>query len=154
MINVTDKHVKAIKRFNSKLKTIEAEIKQRGLEESQIAINRMSIQEHDISGYELDVEISMHSKNKEPVATWFKDLKPLYLLDDKKKYNCNIDDGVNYNSTTNIYENDKLHKQKHCWLLHSLYHDIGLPFENILNIEYIWFDIKIKYQYVRRVDDF
>ena len=50
--------------------------------------------------------------------------------------------------TLNLYDNNKLHKQKNCWLLHSLYHDIGLSFDSILNIEYIWFDIKVKYQYV------
>jgi len=145
---ITQEQVKAIGIFNSKLTTIETSIKQRGLEESQRAINKMLTQEYNISGYELDVEISMHSKNKELICRWYKDLKPLYLLDDIEELNCNIDDGINHNSTFNFYNNKKLHKQKHCWLLHSLYHEIGVSFENILNIEYIWFDIKVKYQYV------
>ena len=148
---ITNEQVKAIGVFNSKLVTIETSIKQRGLEESQRAINKMLTQEYNITGYELDVEISMHSKSKELICRWYKDLKPLYLLDDTEQHNCNIDDGINYNSTLNIYDNNKLHKQKHCWLLHSLYHDIGVSFENILNIEYIWFDIKVKYQYVENL---
>ncbi len=145
---ITQEQVKAIGIFNSKLKTIETSIKQRGLEESQRAINKILTQEYNISGYELDVEISMHSKSKELICRWYKDLKPLYLLDNTEQHNCNIDDGINHNSTLAIYDNNKLHKQKHCWLLYSLYHDIGVSFENILNIEYIWFDIKVKYQYV------
>jgi len=145
---ITQEQVKAIGILNSKLATIETAIKQRGLEESQRAINKMLIQEHNISGYELDVEISMHSKSKELICRWYKDLKPLYLLDDTEKHNCNIDDEINYNSTLSMYHNKKLHNQKHCWLLYSLYHEIGVSFENILNIEYVWFDIKVKYQYV------
>ena len=145
---ITQEQVKAIGIFNSKLRTIEASIKQRGLEESQRAINKILTQEHNISGYELDVEISMHSKSKELICRWYKDLKPLYLLDDTEQHNCNIDDAKNYNSTLDIYKHKKLNNQKHCWLLYSLYHEIGVSFENILNIEYIWFDIKVKYQYV------
>ncbi len=145
---ITQEQVKAICIFNSKLATIETSIKQRGLEESQRAIEKMLTQEHNINGYELDVEISMHSKSKELLCRWHKDLKPLYLLDNAEQYNCNIADNINYNSTPNLYDNKKLHNQKHCWLLHSLYHEIGVSFENILNIEYIWFDIKVKYQYV------
>ena len=148
---VTNEQVKAIAKLNSNLKIIEANIKARGLEESQRAISKMLIQENGICGYELDVEISMHSKSKELICRWYKDLKSLYLLDDVKQYNCNIADGINYNSTANIYDNKKLHHQKHCWLLHSLYHDIGLSFCNILNIEYVWFDIKVKYQYVENL---
>lgn len=148
MQKITQEQVKAIGILNSKLKTIETSIKQLGLDESQRAINKMLIKEHNISGYELNVEISTHSKSKELICRWYKDLKSLYLLDDIEQHNCNIDDGVNYNSTLNIYDNNKLHNQKHCWLLHSLYHDVGVSFENILNIEYVWFDIKVKYQYV------
>nr|WP_275758996.1 hypothetical protein [Sulfurimonas sp. SAG-AH-194-C21] len=36
-------------------------------------------QEHNISGYKLDIEISIHSKSKELIYRWYKDLKPLYL---------------------------------------------------------------------------
>ena len=148
MASITHEQVKAIGLLNSKLVAIEASIKQRGLEESQIAINKMLTQEHKISGYELEVEISMHSKSKELICRWYKDLKPLFLLENDEKYNCHIGDEINYNSTLKLYDNKKLHHQKHCWLLHSLYHEIGVSFENILNIEYLWFDIKVKYQYV------
>ena len=145
---ITQEQVKAIGTLNSKLRLIEAYIKNRGLEESQKKKKKMLTKEHNIGGYELDVEISMHSKSKELICMWYKDLKPLYLLDNTEQHNCKIADNINYNSTLNLYDNNKLHKQKHCWLLHSLYHDIGLSFENILNIEYIWFNIKVKYQYV------
>jgi len=145
---ITDEQVKAIGILNNKLKTIETSIKLRGLEESQRAINKTLTQEHNINGYELDVEISMHSKSKELICRWYKDLKPLYLLDNMEEHNCKIANDLNYNATLYLYDNKKLHKQKHCWLLHALYHDIGVSFENILNIEYIWFDIKVKYQYV------
>jgi len=145
---MTNDQAKAIEIFNSKLATIEASIKQRGLEENQRAINKILTHEHNISDYELDVEISIHSKSKDPICRCYKDLKPLYLLDDVEEYNCNIDYKVNYNSTLNRYHNTTiLNNQKHCWLLYSLYHDMGVSFENILNIEYICFNIKVKYQY-------
>ena len=145
---ITHEQVKAIGILNDKLRLLEASIKNRGLEESQRAIEKVLTQEHNINGYELDVEISVHSKSKELICRWYKELKPLYLLDDDQQYNCKIADNLNYNSTLHLCHNNKLHKQKHCWLLHSLYHEIGLSFENILNIEYVWFDIKVKYQYV------
>jgi len=151
MIDTTNEQVKAIGIFNSKLKSIESSIKLRGLDESERAINKMLTQEYGINGYELDVEISMHSKSKELICRWYKDLKPLYLLDNTEEHNCKIANGVNYNSTSNICKNNKLNNQKHCWLLHSLYQDIGLSFSDILNIEYIWFDIKVKYQYVENL---
>ena len=145
---ITEEQVKAVEIFNSKLKSIETSIRQRGSEESQRAINKMLTQEDGVSGYELDVEVSMHSKSKELICRWYKDLKPLYLLDNIQECHCSIANGINYNSTVTLYDNKKLHKQKHCWLLYSLYNDIGLSLTNILNIEYVWFDIKVKYQYV------
>ena len=151
MKTITHEEVKAIGILNNKLRLLEASIKNRGLEESQRAIEKVLTQEHNINGYELDVEISMHSKSKELICRWYKDLKPLYLLDNEQQYNCKLANSVNYNATLNLYDNNKLHQQKHCWLLHSLYHEIGLSFENILNIEYVWFDIKVKYQYVENL---
>ena len=148
MYIITEEQVKAIGILNNKLKIIESSIKQRGSVESQRAISKVLTQEGNISGYELDVEVSMHSKGKELICRWYKDLKPLYLLDNIQEHQCNIANGINYNSTVPSYNNKKLHKQKHCWLLYSLYNDIGLSLTNILNIEYIWFDIKVKYQYV------
>ncbi|MEA1919893.1 MAG: hypothetical protein U9N52_08645 [Campylobacterota bacterium] len=153
MIKLEDRQVKAIAMLNNRLNIIESEIKQRGLKENQRAIKKVLNQKHKISGYKLEVEISVHYKNKEPVVTWFKDLKALYMTDNIQKHNCHIGDGLNHNTTMSICDNLKLHNQTHCWLLHSLYHHIGLSFENILNIDYLWYDIKITYQYVRRVYD-
>ena len=152
MIKVSDEQAQAIEMFNNKLKAIESEIKQRGLEENQRVIKKMLTKENGITDYELNVEICMYREDdEEEVATWTESLKRLYLLDDGKNCYCNIDDNENHNVTTAIYDNKTLHKQKHCWLLHSLYDDIGLSFENILNIDCIWFDINVKYQYARNV---
>ena len=70
MIDTTNEQVKAIGIFNSKLKSIESSIKLRGLDESQRAINKMLTQEYGINGYELDVEISMHSKSKVHISLY------------------------------------------------------------------------------------
>ena len=40
-----------------------------------------------------------------------------------------------------------LHGQKHCWLLHLLYDDLGLKWNEILKINWLWLDFVLYYQY-------
>lgn len=146
---ITDEQVKAFGILNNKLQIIEMSIKQRGLEENQRAINKTLTQGHNIKDYELEVEINMYSKNRQLICRWKEDLKPLYLLDEG--CTCNIGDEKNYNSVLEIYPASNFHKQKHCWLLSSLYSGNKVSLENILNIQYIGFDIQVKYQYGKTI---
>lgn len=58
-----------------------------------------------------------------------------------------IDDNNCHNVTSSIQKNKELNTQKHCWLLHSLYDNYFLSWDDIFKIDSVYFDVKIQYEY-------
>ena len=58
-----------------------------------------------------------------------------------------INDKQCHNVTRGLIDNKAINTQKHCWLLHRLYDDFYVGWKNILRIDRMYFEIKVKYQY-------
>lgn len=137
-----DATVKQIANLNSKLKKIEKRVYELAKKEHQRVLKRVLEKEDGIVDYELHVEIVFYFKEEE-IATYEEYMKPNFLLDRKS----NLDDKQNHNVTSTLYPHPLLNAQKHCWLLHHLYDDVLLSWEQITNIDYLAIDIQVSYQY-------
>ena len=58
-----------------------------------------------------------------------------------------INDKNDWNVMVGRSNNKKLDKQKHCWLLHQLYDNHFVSWENILRIDRVWFEIVTEQEY-------
>jgi hypothetical protein len=106
-----------------------------------------------ISDYEIEFRVSLFAENKynnvqelqgdsffqyEPTLGFIKfDENNPQLKDDKKDWLFN----VNHNEHTDTFEG-----QHHCWLLHELYHHTYLSWQDIIDIEEVWFEVILKVQ--------
>jgi hypothetical protein len=137
-----ENHIKNIARLNSKLKKIEKRVYELAKKEHQRVLKRVLEKEDCIVDYELHVKIVFYSKEEE-MATYEEYLKPNFLLDKK----TNLNDNQNHNVTSTLYPHPLLNAQKHCWLLHHLYDNVLLPWEQILSIDTLCVDVEVSYQY-------
>lgn len=134
--------VKDIARLNSKLKRVEKRVYELAKKEHQRVLKKVLEREDGIVDYELHVKIVFYS-NEEEITTYEEYLKPNFLLDRK----TNLNDNQNHNVTSTLYPHPLLNAQKHCWLLHHLYDDILMPWEQILKVDTLFVDIDVSYQY-------
>lgn len=95
----------------------------------------------DIDDYEIDSNICFCIGCDE-VVSWNEDMK-FALKNFKKQDYWGIADEKDHNTATEHL----LRFQKHCWFLHRLYDDFLLSWDKICQIDNIWFEIVIWYQY-------
>jgi hypothetical protein len=131
-----------IAKLNSRLRKVEKRVYELAKKEHQRVLKRVLEKEDGIIDYELHVRIVFYS-NEEEIATYEEYLKPNFLLDRKS----NLNDNQNHNVSSTLYPHPLLNAQKHCWLLHHLYDDVLLPWEQILSIDILFVDIDVSYQY-------
>lgn len=145
--------IKQLATLNNKLKKIEEQIYSICIEENQIALEKILRKENGILDYELEVhyffyrETFIKKANEEDteqlLANWVDNIKPVLLKD--KRWGIHDD---NCHNTTSIWQKNKdLNSQKHCSLLHSLYDHFNLEWHNIFQIDRVYFDIVIHYEY-------
>ena len=92
--------------------------------------------------YELDV-IFEFCAGEEEIASWFENIRSVLEEDWRKKLNWGLASGADHNAALD----PSLHGQKHCWLLHLLYDDLGMRWEKILKIDWFWADFRLYFQY-------
>lgn len=146
MQKLTDKKIKNIEKLNKKLVKIEKKIFDLVYIQNAITQKKLLGKEDDITDFELQVDIVMYSDEKE-IANWTEYFKSSFL----HKRIHQINDGKDHNVTSCCWKNIELNAQHHCWLLHSLYDDQLVEWNDILKINLVWFDINIRYQYSNAV---
>lgn len=141
--------IKKLAKLNEQLALVEVDIYNRAKEQSEIAIKKLLEKENAIYDYELEIYISFYYPHHqgEPFLYWNECTKGHFLND----RHWQIDDKENHNVTSGRWKNKELSAQQHCWLLHRLYDDFNIPWDDILNIENVSFDVKICYQYERDI---
>ena len=113
--------------LNKKLISIEKEIDELVKKEKEF------LKSKNLTDYEIYVDIGFFIGDYEIVS--FKE---------SVKYFSNFNDNQNHNTS-------KFTNQHHCWLLHRLYDDFLISWEDILKIDYVWFDVVVKNQYKRKI---
>jgi len=131
----TDK-VARIEKLNRKLEKLEYKL----IDLGKTYLEEVKSQKPD--DYELEVVFEFCAEEKE-IASWFEDLR--IRLEDE--YIRKLDWGLGSGADHNTALDPSLHGQKHCWLLHLLYDDIGVPWEEILKIDWFWAGFCLYFQY-------
>lgn len=139
---LNEKTVETIAKLNKKLKTVEQRAHELAKHEHQSILKRVLEKENGICDYELEIVFAFFN-GEEEIVLHTEYMKPHFLLDKPK----NLNDKQNHNVTSNIFPNQKLNAQKHCWLLHVLYDDLLISWQDIVKIDEVWFDINISLQY-------
>ena len=134
--------VQKIERLNRQLTRMEEKIYHLANLENLNALKKLHQNDENITDYELEVELSFYVDDDE-LASWKEMMKSHFIYD----RHCNINDKGNHNVTSATINNRTLNEQKHCWLLHSLYDDCGVLWEDILHINCVCFDVNVSYQY-------
>jgi len=109
-----------------------------------------------ISDYEIDFNLSLYAENK------YKDIEDLqgnsffefrptigyYKYDKDKIFENEKHKEWLLNTNHNEYENTghPLKNQHHCWLLHELYDHTYLSWQDIVDIEEVWFEVILTVQ--------
>lgn len=145
MRKFTSLEIKKIEKLNTQLSLVEENMYRQSKLQNQIALKSLLEKEDDIIDYELEIDISIFTSDndEEPIISWSEYIKQHFLNDN----HSNINDKENHNVTSCCWENKALNNQKHCWILHSLYDDYNVSWDNILKINNIWFDVNIRLQY-------
>jgi hypothetical protein len=134
--------VNQIAKLNSRLRKVEKRVYELAKKEHQRVLKRVLEKEDGIIDYELNVKIFFYS-DEEEITSYEEYLKPNFLLDRKS----NLADNQNHNVTSTLYPYPLLNAQKHCWLLHHLYDDVLLSWEQILSIDSLYIDLDVSFQY-------
>ena len=134
---------KRLENLNNRLTSLEKNIYNRAKEQNQVALKKLLDREDGIYDYEIEVEISFYIQEDELIS-WHEMCKA-YFLDDT--HHWNINDKKNHNTASCCWKHTELNAQNHCWLLHRLYDDFGISWNDIVKIETICFDVDVRYQY-------
>ena len=136
--------------FNDKLKLFEEKIYNAVIEQSRIALQKISKKGNNIVDYALEVTIYIYGEkymideaDEHILANYSPSIKPLFLKD---KWSGIYDDEC-HNTTSAVQKNKELNSQKHCWLLHSLYDIYCISWKDMAKIDTICYDIEISYEY-------
>lgn len=132
--------VEALGRLNEYLAEIERRILNLGLE---FKAEILALEPHD---WELDVTYE-YTLGDEHKASWIEFLKSDLegWQNRKNKEYCGLADGEDHN-VSRAYVSG-LERQKHCYLLHQLYDDFHLRWDEILSLEWIWLDFELWAQF-------
>ncbi|MBE0490626.1 MAG: hypothetical protein IBX44_00065 [Sulfurospirillum sp.] len=133
-----DKTVRDIAKLNTKLKKVEKRVYALAKKEHQKVLKRVLEKEDGIVDYELHVNMVFYSKEEE-ITAYEEYFKPNFLLDRSSNFN----DNQNHNVSSALYPHLVLNAQKHCWLLHHLYDDVMLSWQQILSVDEIAIDIDV-----------
>ncbi len=145
MQKLTNKDIKKIKKLNQQLVKIEKRIDKLVKKEYKQIQKKLINKKDKMTDWEFEVEIDFYN-NEKNVHTLYESYKSNF----KRNVPNYINNGENHN-VASIYNNDKLTKQHHCWLLHSLYDDSTLTWKKIFKIDSIWIDIKPIFQYNNKI---
>ena len=153
----SDEEVQKIDELNNKLIAIEEEIYI--LAEVEYKRTKQKLQENAYKGmfdHELELELLFYTTQEEDeygdpkeIFTW--DYECIHFKSFEEGEPFGINDKQCHNVTSSLIDNKSLNRQKHCWLLHRLYDDFNVSWENILLIDGMYFDIKVSYQYEKKV---
>ncbi len=144
---LSDLEVRKIGELNQQLIILEEEIYNLAEQEYKTVKNRISQPESTITDFELDVEI-LFLKGDDEVLVLNEYMNTAF----EGKKLTQINDKQCHNVSGSMIENKVLNTQKHCWLLHRLYDDYFIDWDVILQIDCVWFDIIIHYQYKRNIE--
>lgn len=148
MQKLTNKDVKRIEKLNQQLIKIEKKIDKLVEKEYKLIQKKLSNKKNKMTDWEFEVEIDFYNNDK-IVHTLYES----YKYNFKRDVPNYINNGDNHN-VASIYNNDKLTKQHHCWLLHSLYDDSSLTWKSVFKINHIWIDIKPIFQYDIKISSY
>jgi hypothetical protein len=145
---ISSENIQNIELFNTQLTTMEEEIYLLAQKENDIAVKKMCQKIDNITDYELELNIVFYKDKDEGELVFFTERMKSHFL---HHVHCNINDKANHNVTSATIDNRILNEQKHCWLLHRLYDDCAVSWEDILDINCVWFDVDVRYQYRRDI---
>ena len=143
----SDAMVRQVDELNNKLIAIEEEIYHLAKEAYYEAEKKLQDNTDGMTDYELDVQLVFYDKEDE-VAEWEEMLKHYFVNGRVPR----INDKQCHNVSGSLIDNEALNAQKHCWLLHSLYDDQDLTWDDVLSITDMWFGINVSYQYEKELD--
>jgi len=147
MKQLNQEEINSLDTLNNKLKNMEEKIYRVVLQENQKALEKIEKKEHNIIGYEIEVEFFIYenSESEEKLLVhWKENLKSLFVKEDK----WGLNDNRCHNTTSIFQKNELLNRQKHCYLLHNLYDHYSLNWDDIFKIDRIYFDLQIQYEYL------
>lgn len=109
-----------------------------------LAINerlQREVDNEEIHDFEIELQIDFYTVDgNEPLAQYF------HFIPAKKEHGLQIGDGENYNTFYHWIEHE-MSGEKLCWLYHALYDHIRLSREEMIQIDRVWWDINVSYQY-------
>ena len=142
-------NIQKVETLNALLTNIEQKSYEIAKRENQKVLKKLLDKEDDICEYELDLNFIFLGQNGFELLSHQENMK-YHFLKDK---DINFNDGKNHNVLKSLPKYKALHDQKHCWLLHSLYDDYLIPWEIILTIKEILFEVNVVYQYESKVNN-
>ena len=99
------------------------------------------VENGEIHDFEIELQIDFYTADgEEPLSQYF------HYIPAKKEHGLQIGDGENHNTFYHWIEHE-MSGEKHCWLYHSFYDHIRLSTEKMLQIDRVWWDINVSYQY-------
>lgn len=139
--------IQRLREINDLLRREELRIKEQSLK--ICAMQETMVKEQVIDDYEMDTEV--HCWSGTHYKAWHEDFEgnPFY-----KHYNLHIfgieNSELHFTENWNEFENKPTHplaKEYHCYLFHHLTDHTALAWEDVLRIDDIWVEIKIRNQY-------
>ena len=128
--------VAAIEKFNRVLEKVEHEIIKLAWEYEE------EIKAKKPDDYELDAVLGFCVDEKEKTS-WLENMRFCLEMIKEGSYEWGPADGQDHN----VALESALRGQKHCWLLHLLYDDLHLNWDEILELNWLWVDFVLCYQY-------
>ena len=128
--------------LNARLRGLEKLIRPKFLSKHEQL--QREVENEEIHDYEIGLQIDFYTaKSDEPLTQYF------HHMSAHTKYELQIGDGKNHNDF--YYSKDhEMSGENHCWLYHSLYDHLHLEMSQMLQIQSVWWDINVSYQYGNR----
>ena len=143
--------VQKVDELNSKLIAIEERIFHLA-EEEYLRVEKM-LNDTDQKMDDYDLQVLLAFSTSEEQDEYGDDLEfihweeSVYFESFEEGESFGINDKQCHNVTRGLIDNEALNAQKHCWLLHRLYDDYFVRWEDILRIDRMYFEIKVGYEY-------
>ena len=153
MYKFTDAEVQKIEELNNKLVLLEEKLF-RLSEVEYLRVKKMCEDtEQNMEDYNLNVVLAFSTTDEEDeygdyleFVNW-KERIYFDTFENDSEEPFGINDKYDWNVMVGRSNNKKLDKQKHCWLLHQLYDNHFVSWENMLRIDRVWFEIVTEQEY-------
>ncbi len=158
----TPKRIKRLVLLNQYLRKVEDDIVHHHIQLHKKIISEIKRKNNLITDYNIFVEVGLWSERKYKgmkIEELFNNafftfryslLLPTPGVGFRKAYKENLDfRNTNWNEVAIMDPKHPISHQHHCYLLYVLYYNYPLSWSDILEIESVWIDLKVDYQFER-----